>query len=61
VASIHRRSQSLCAATQWDIKIVYPKMEHYKKISSRSLRWKSNRCLHTRVVVRRPSQRDGQA
>jgi hypothetical protein len=44
---------------QCDIKGIYPKMEHYKKFSSRSLRRKSNRCIHTRVAARRPSQKDG--
>jgi hypothetical protein len=35
-------------------------VEHYQKFSSRSLRWKSNRCLHTQVATRRPSRGDGQ-
>jgi hypothetical protein len=36
-ASIHRRSQSLRAAMQGDIKSIYPKMEYNKKIGSQSL------------------------
>jgi hypothetical protein len=59
-ASIHRRSQSPRTATWGDIKNIYPKVEYNKKFGSRSLGWKSNRCIHNRVTTRRPSRRDGQ-
>jgi hypothetical protein len=35
-------------------------VESYQKFSSRSFGRKSNRCIHNRVTMRRPSRRDGQ-
>jgi hypothetical protein len=36
-ASIHRRSQSLRAATRGDVRSIYPKMEYNQKFGSQSL------------------------
>jgi hypothetical protein len=59
-ASINRRIQSVCATMRQNTAGIHPKMESYQKLSSRSFRRKSNRCVHHWIKVKRPSRRDGQ-
>jgi hypothetical protein len=60
VTGINRRSQSMRATMRRNPKGVHPKMVSYQKLSIRSFRRKSNRCVYNRTKMRGPSRRDGQ-